>query len=191
MNKPVVLFGGAFDPPHLGHQLVIEQVFKQVKPAEIWLLPCYQHTFQKQLTESRHRVAMTNLIGDTIGDERLKIKLIEIERQSGGSTFQTWQWLTKQYPNHQFAFVMGSDNLTSFTQWHRWEKLLQSMLFYIYIRKGYPPEPWYTNMTLLNGDEVSEVSSTQVRKRLEAGQGISDLVPKSVEDYIRQQGLYR
>lgn len=187
----MVLFGGAFDPPHLGHTLVIEQVFKQIKPDELWLLPCFGHTFQKNLSPSEQRVEMVRLLIEEIGNPRLKLNLIEIERQSTGSTYQTWQWLSERYPDYRFAFVMGSDNLKSFTKWQQWEKLLSSLPFYIYIRQGFPPTPWYEDMILLKGKVVSEVSSTQVRQRIKSGEGIRDLVSKAVETYIRHQDLYR
>ncbi len=191
MKDGVVLFGGAFDPPHVGHTLVIEQVLKQVKPEELWLLPCYRHTFQKNLTASQHRVKMAELFVEEIGNDRVKLNTIEFERRSDGSTYQTWLWLKELYPQTTFSFVMGSDNLPSFEKWRHWQELQRVMQFYVYIRKGYPAKPWYKSMMLLQGKEVSEVSSTQVRDRIKGGKPIDDLIPKKVAAYIWEHELYR
>lgn len=195
--KQILLFGGAFDPPHNGHVLVIRQALKQVKFDELWLMPCFSHTFDKKMSPVEDRLAMTTHLADSVSDPKVMESDFEITRKATGSTYETWLKLTDEYPKSEFSFLIGSDNLPTFTNWANWRELIRVMRFYVYLRAGYPARPWYTGMRLLHSPEVSYVSSTDIRKRLETGKGlpagkagIGDLVPEAVEEYIKEKGLY-
>jgi nicotinate-nucleotide adenylyltransferase len=187
----IVLFGGAFDPPHVGHTLVIRQALAQVKPDTLWLMPCYEHTFGKSLAPVKERLALTRLLAESMHDERVTVSDVELVHKTSGSTYETWQVLTKEHPKTEFYFLMGSDNLSTFPKWREWRKLLKAMRFYVYLRAGHPPRPWYEGMRLLHSPEVSHVSSSDIRKRLTVSEGIGDLVPDKVVEYIREKRLYR
>lgn len=190
MSKQVALFGGAFDPPHLGHLQVVKRALDRLPVDELWLIPCFGHTFGKQLTAPEQRVAMVEALITEISDPRVKLSRIEIDNQASGSTYQTWQWLTKREPETKFVFLMGSDNLFGFERWGNYRELLQALPIYVCARAGYPMIPWYTEMKQLLGEPVIGVSSTEIRQRVQAGQSIADLVPAGVGRYIWEHKLY-
>ena len=186
----VCLFGGSFNPPHIGHRLVMAQAFELAPIDEIWLLPSYKSTFAKNTTliDPKHRLNMAK----TLLNGKIKLETCEIDQKMSGETIEPVSFLIKKYPAHQFSFLMGSDQLKDFTKWQDWQKLLKMIPFYIYPRVGFPIKNLKSNMKALTHplQIITNISSTMVRKRLHAGLTINHLVPKKVANYIAKNGLY-
>ncbi|MCX6817106.1 MAG: nicotinate (nicotinamide) nucleotide adenylyltransferase [Candidatus Beckwithbacteria bacterium] len=187
----ITLFGGSFNPPHLGHEIVLTQTFDLIPNLnEIWLLPTYQHTFVKNndLAPVNFRLAMAKLLAT----DRIKVQTCEIDKKMSGQTIDSVKFLKKTYPQHQFSFLMGSDQLKTFDLWNDWQKLLKLMTFYIYPRAGFTFQPLYPNMKTLEHplQVITNISSTIVRKRLQAGLTINHLVPEKIAAYINKNRLY-
>ena len=194
MAKKILLFGGSFDPPHLGHELVIHNALSQLEPDELWVMPCWEHAFGKKMTRAKQRLAMCRLLVSGIGDKRVIVSTLEIDEQLFGSTYETLKLLHSprfNIPDTKYDFLIGSDQLAGFHRWREYKKLLKEMTFYVYPRAGFKVEPWYEEMRLIEGGEVSWVSSTQVRKKIAKDEGIGDLVPERIAEYIFSNGLYR
>lgn len=204
----ILLFGGSFNPPHLGHLLVIEQVAELLTNInELWLLPTYNHTFGKELIDPSHRLAMCRLLIDEV-QSSLPIKLcpIEIDYHTSGSTYDTLQLLkteNKYLDNvmtpraaplsaHTYSFLMGSDQLPSFNKWHHWQELLETMPFYVYPRGGHRHDVTYPHMTALESPHqiVTNISSTLVRERFLHQLPINHILPPSIFNYITTHHLY-
>ena len=191
----VAVLGGSFNPPHLGHVLIIDQVLKYTDIDEIWLAPCYRHTFLKNLAPVEHRVAMTKMLTN----HKVRYRSEEIDNRLSGDTIDLMEILKKKYPQHQFSFLIGSDNLAGLKRWGRWEKLISNFKFLIFKRPNYSmnlsefglDNPEY-KLKFVNHPKLitSEISSTQVRERLKHSLSIADLVPKKVEEYILNHHLY-
>lgn len=196
MPMQITLFGGSFNPPHLGHLIVTQQAFELIPQIdELWVLPAYRHTFQKELAPSEQRIQMCNLLNNELPEElRTKVRLetIEIDHKMSGETYETLQQLKTKYPNHSFSFLMGSDQLQSFTKWGNWEKLIEEMHFYVYPRSGFRNEKLFPNMSFLESatQVITNLSSTLVRKRLQDGQPTDNLLPKKIQEYIETHALY-
>jgi len=192
----IVLFGGAFNPPHLGHLLVIQQAFELIPQMDqLWILPCYQHTFQKELAPVQDRLSMTQLLMKEIpGDlkNRVKLETIEIDRKLSGETHETLQLLKHQCPDHRFSFLMGSDQIRSFKKWSNWQKLLEAMPFFIYPRNGYDEPVTLPNMTLLQAETqvITNLSSSLIRKRIARKLPLTHLVPEPIITSIKKHQLY-
>jgi nicotinate (nicotinamide) nucleotide adenylyltransferase len=102
----ITLFGGSFNPPHIGHALIIEEFLSSGLTDELWLLPTYNHAFNKSLAPSNHRLKMCELLIDfltkstdhqsLITGHKLKLCPIEIDYKLSGSTFDTLQVLKKE-----------------------------------------------------------------------------------------------
>jgi len=189
----ITLFGGSFNPPTLGHEIVLEQIFKLKlipKLDQIWLLPEYRHSFAKNhsLVEARHRLAMIKFLVRP----RVKISTTCIDNQLSGNTIDHVTLLKKIYPQHRFSFLMGSDNLKTFDLWPKWQQLLKLMTFYIYPRQGFGFKPLYPNMVPLQHPQqiITNISSTIVREKLKQGQNCDELLPQPVADYIKQKRLF-
>ena len=187
----ITLFGGSFNPPHIGHQLVMTQTFELIPHLkEIWLLPDYQHSFPSKtsLTPFKHRLAMTKMLEN----HKIKTQTCVIDQKMTGNTIEHITFLKKKYPQHQFSFLMGSDNLATFTQWPQWQQLLKTMPFYIYPRVGFPLKSLKKNMHPLEHplQIITNISSTMVRNRLKTNLTIKHLVPSKVAQYIKTHQLY-
>lgn len=193
----VVLFGGAFNPPHLGHLLVIQQAFELVPEMdELWILPCYRHTFQKELAPSQDRLVMVRLLMHEIPanlKKRVKLETIEVDQKLSGETYETLQLMKEQFPDDRFSFLMGSDQLKSFTKWGHWQELLNQMPFYVYPRNGYDDPVTLPNMTLLHAETqvITNLSSSLIRKRIAQNLPLTHLVPEPIIDYLTVHKLYR
>jgi nicotinate-nucleotide adenylyltransferase len=99
--------------------------------------------------------------------------------------------LQKTYPEHQFSFVIGSDNLGGYHRWLEQHPRLLEFPFYVYPREGFTFEPLYSNMTPLTGMKTVTISSTEIRTMLQRGEAITGLVDPEVERYIEEHQLYR
>lgn len=184
----IALFGGAFDPPHVGHQQVARALLTNAIVDEVWFVPVKHHPFSKPLQATdQQRVEMLQLIVEP----HMRIESYELASPEVSYAYYTLQALAKQYPHHSFSWVLGSDNLPAFHKWGFYEQLLEKFTVYVYPRTGSPFEPLYDNMIPLTTMPEVEASSTKVRERVKAGQPIDDLVTASVAAYIADHQLYR
>jgi len=196
----IIVFGGTFNPPHLGHQLMIEQVLgKSIANLvfdQLWLLPVGQHSFAKQFVSNEHRLAMLELIKQAIYEknpvlqDKIFIEKYELERAEESQTFATLEALSKQYPQHQFSFLIGSDNLEKFHLWHDYQLMLSKYPFYVYPRIDFAFQPLYEGMIALDGFPKMQVSSTQVREAFTNKTSLDGLLNVKVIEYIKDNKLF-
>jgi nicotinate-nucleotide adenylyltransferase len=186
----VALFGGGFDPPHRGHQFITQTLLERGIVDEVWYVPVKQHPFGKKVSPDHHRLAMLELILPP-QDSRVRIETYELEKLGMSYTFETLEYLSQKYPEHEFSWVIGSDNLPTFDKWLEIHSALLKYPFYVYPRQGFPMEPLYKGMIPLT--EVQEVpaSSTQVRQLIEQGEEVTELLDPQVIKYIQDHRLYR
>lgn len=180
------LLGGAFNPPHIGHLMIARQVLDFTDTDEVWFLPNYGQIPPKPVADVHHRLAMTKLLAL----EKTKVSTIEIDHKLDGDTINLLPFLPKE---HEFRFIIGSDQLPTFHLWGRWKDLLATMPFLVFPRYGFPNEPLYENMTIVGSDLLvgSNISSTKIRKRVAKGLSVDQFVPPAISEYIAAHGLYR
>lgn len=179
------LLGGTFDPPHIGHELIARQVLDFTNVERVWFLPTHKHTFEKLAAPAEDRLAMTSLMRIP-GTE---VSPLEIDHKLGGQTIDLLPLLP---PGNEYRFIIGSDQLSSFHLWGRWEELLERIPFLVFPRYGYPMEPLYRNMTVVSHPSLiaTDFSSTKIRERVKAGYSLEGFVPQEVAEYISEKGLY-
>lgn len=179
------LFGGAFNPPHLGHVMIAQQVLDFTDTDEVWFLPSFGQIPPKPVESATHRLIMTKLLVLP----RTRVSTIEIEHSLDGDTVHLLSHLPHE---HTFRFIIGSDQLPTFHLWGNWEELLRNMPFLVFPRYGFPNEPLYPNMTVISDEFLmgSNISSTKIRERIRRGLPIDQFVPFPVASYIRQNKLY-
>lgn len=183
----VALFGGAFNPPHLGHLLIAQQVLDFTDTDEVWFLPNYgQKPPKPYMASVADRLAMTKFLVMP----KTKISTLEIDHQLDGNTINLLPLLP---PENIYKFVIGSDWLPGFKLWGKWEELLQKLPFLVFPRCGFPNEPLYPNMTVVADAHliVTDISATKVRERVKLGLSIDQFVPPEVAKYIREHNLYK
>lgn len=208
----IALFGGAFDPPHVGHKLVAESLLKEQIVDEVWFVPVFTHPWAERygkhtLTAYEHRVKMLEL---TITADISEVTaLTDVKEQSSGVqqhqkqqkvahyksvsfTFDTLEYFSKEYPEHVFSWVMGSEYLDRFDDFLKGHPQLLKYHFYIYPRAGYPFAEQYKkeNMTFLYDMPEVSASSTEIKELLHSGSEITDLVVPAVLEYIANNSLY-
>lgn len=196
----ILIFGGTFNPPHLGHQLMVEQALSRSLAGttfdQLWLLPVGQHSFAKKFVDNQHRLAMLDLMISSLLQKnpllknKVFIEKYELERDEESQTFSTLEALSKQYPEHQFSFLIGSDNLEKFHLWHNYQLMLSKYPFYIYPRVDCPFQPFYEGMIALEDFPKMQVSSTQVREAFLNKTSLDNLLDAKVIEYIKQQQLF-
>lgn len=124
-----------------------------------------------------------------------QFKLDTTPLELGGSTTTLFvmRELRKKFPQHEFVFVVGSDQLGVFHKWTHWEELEKEVQFLVVARKGSPLENVPANATVITDSDYEplEDSATRIRELLGLGKSITGLVPKEVEQYIIEKGLYR
>ena len=180
------LLGGAFNPPHNGHLMIAQQILDFTDTDEVWFLPNYGQIPPKPVASVTDRLAMTKLLKLP----KTRVSTVEIDHKLDGDTIHLLPYLPK---DNSYAFIIGSDQLSTFHQWGEWRTLLKKMPFLVFPRYGYPNEPLYSNMRVITDELLvgTNVSSTKIRGRVNRGLSIDTFVPKEIADYIDSHGLYR
>jgi nicotinate-nucleotide adenylyltransferase len=175
MNE-IALFGGSFDPPHVGHLLAAAYVLATEPVEELWFVPVFQHPFQKPLIASfDHRVALCEATAGLL--HGAKVSRAEAEVSGEGRTVELLDHLYKTLPGKRFALVLGTDLNGERRQWKNWERV-ESLARIVTVERGGPRG-------------IPAVSSTEVRALLRGGGDVSHMVPRPVLDAIRAAGTYR
>lgn len=179
------MYGGSFNPPHIGHQMLALYLKEGLGAQQVWWVPSFQHPFGKPLTSYEHRVAMCELLAEPLGPS---VQVSRAERELGGSgrTYDLLCYLIERYPQRRFALAVGSDILQETDKWHRWADITSMVQVVVVGRQGYPMPEEQTPPVYL-----PEISSTEIRRRLRQGLSVEGWVPISAMEYIRQHNLYQ
>ncbi len=177
-----VVYGGSFNPPHVGHQMTCLYLLEALGAEAVWLMPVYRHPFNKDLAPFAARVTMCQCLSAPFG-ERVQVSQVESEPGMTGRTFDTLTTLVAQFPERRFALAVGADILQEAPSWYRWADLERLVPVVVLARPGYPNA---------RGSAVAmpQVSSTEIRRRLAAGESIEGTVPLAVAQFIRSTTLY-
>ena len=179
--KKVAIFGGSFNPIHTGHIALAQAVQQQCGLDEVWLMVSPQNPLKRNdadLLDDSLRFEMAQKALE--GVEGVKACDYEFHLPKPSYTWNTLQHLTKDYPDYTFTLLIGGDNWAHFQRWRHWKDILWHHDVIVYPRDEYQGT---ISVPLLN------VSSTEIRKRVRAGQSISGLVPacivSDVENYYK------
>lgn len=191
-----MLFGGSFDPIHLDHTKMVENVLAQGLASEVWYVPVRQHSKNfdklKNMSSVEDRIVMLELVLTP----QTRIELYEVESGKPSTTYDTLVALSALYPDKKFSWLIGSDQLPKLHLWLKadgtpsFPDVLQKFDFYVYPRVGYPLDLPYEELNVIENVEPLNDSSTEIRSRVADGESISGLVDKRVEEYIKNSNLY-
>ena len=182
LSGQTVVYGGSFNPPHMGHQMACLYLIEALGADAVWMLPAWVHPFGKALEAFEHRLQMCRLLAEPFG-ERVRISEVEREVDSGGRTFDTLRHLIAGEPTRRFALAVGTDILEETHAWHRWDDIQKMVEIVVIGRQGFETPP--------GGLALPEVSSSEIRALLARGEPIRGMVPASVADYVAAHQLYR
>ena len=198
-KKKIALFGGAFDPPHLGHSQVAKSLLKQKAVQEVWFVPVFTHPWAKKLhkeflTKYDMRVSMLETVVADLNESFAQTQDLSCVRvahfRDVSFTYDTLMFFSKEFPEYEFSWVMGSEYLPKFDAFLEMHPRLMDFPFFIYPRKGFGFEQLYPNMMPLKNMPEIEISSTMVRKAVRTHETIHSLVIDQVKEKIEKWNLY-
>lgn len=206
------ILGGTFDPIHRGHTSSAIQTANWLKLKEIYLLPAHipPHKVSTGAT-AMQRKAMVELVCKQ--HPELKVDARELLRTTPSYTIDTLKEIKQQHPNSQVFFILGMDSILQFTQWHKWQEILEHCHIVVNARPQYQ---WFENsssynvalssyfadnleqLTYLEAGKVIfhqqqelDISSTEIRTEISNNIFDDKKLTASVIDYIKQQQLYK
>ncbi len=196
-TKPscIGLFGGTFDPVHVGHLVMAEQCREQAELDEVWFLPAARppHKQDHPPTPFARRVEMLALA--VAGNPNFRISEIENERAGPSYTVDTLEELTRRHPTHRWCFIIGSDSLPELPRWHLPERILELAELVVVGRPGSPLPEVETRETAgrfrVVHSPLVDVASRDLRRRVAEGRSLRYLVPRAVEIFIQTHRLYQ
>jgi nicotinate-nucleotide adenylyltransferase len=191
-TRRVGVLGGTFDPPHLGHLVVADQVLSALDLDEVKLVPAnspWQKVGSRAITSAERRLEMTQAaVGDTSG---LAVSAVELELGGPSYTSNTLEALSAREPNTDWLVIVGADAAAGLDTWHNTERLREQATIVVVNRPGtdfQPPTGW--RWELVEIPSVS-VSGTSLRRRVALGRSIRFLTPAAVINRIEAWNLYR
>lgn len=185
----VALYGGSFDPPHIGHVMVASHLLlNDPSVEEVVIAPCFQHLEKTGLAPFHTRYAMCKEAFGWL--PRTRVSNIEEELGGGSLTVRTVRALKAKHPDWRVFFVMGSDLMAHAPEWEGWDELILEATPLIVGRAGLPSNAGFK--TPVHTPISPAVSSTQVREALEkeAYHDAERYLPRRVLDIIENYRLY-
>ncbi len=196
------LFGGTFDPVHLGHLLVAECCREQAGLDEVWFLPTAvaPHKRDRQPAPAENRVEMLQLA--TAGHPAFSVNGYEVDRGGVNYTVDTLAHFQEVYPQAEFFFLLGADMLHDLPHWRQAARVCE-LASAVVVRRSGVAEPDFDCLAEVATPEQIQrfrhhqvempsigISSTEIRRRVAAGKSIRYQTPRAVEEYILSHGLY-
>jgi len=200
MPNRIGLFGGTFDPPHLGHLILASEAQTQLELNRLlWILtPEPPHKQDHLITPVEHRLAMVEL---AIKDNpAFELSRVELDRPGPHYTFDTIKLIAEQNPNADIVPIIGEDSLRDLPTWHQPQELVYAC-HWIGVMRRPNDEP---NLDALEHEipgisskihyvdaPLMEIASREIRSRIANGRSVRYYLPASVYDYIEQHQLYQ
>ena len=194
--KKVGIFGGTFNPPHIGHYLLAKDVKKQFNLDKIFFVPSYlpPHKDHAGIIDSGHREKMTQLL--ISGDPDFMISEYEIKKQGISYSINTVKYFMTEFPGKEFYFITGSDAFYFIETWKEYKELIKLIKFIIFERADFSKEkvvkkhPFAAQM-LWAKTHLIDLSASELRARIRFGANIQEEVGGAVWEYIDKNKLYR
>ena len=192
-GREIGVFGGTFDPPHVGHLAIALEVRHVLDLDEVWIVVAgdpWQKSAERSITPASIRLAMVEAA--VSGVDGVQVSSLEIDRDGPSYTADTLTDLAAAHPNDTFHLIIGSDAAAGLDTWHRPDVVAALARVVVVDRGGRqggrPPKGWRFTLTDV---PVLEVSSSDLRRRVAEGAPIRGLVAAGVADLIDSHGLYR
>jgi len=188
------LYFGSFNPIHIGHLIIANQLVENSDLDQIWFVVTPHNPFKKKSTllDNYQRLEMVYLA--TKDYDTLKESDIEFNLPQPNYTVNTLVHLTEKYPKHEFALIMGEDNLKSFHKWKNYQTILEYHSIYVYprISEGKVDTQFNNHPKITRVDApIIELSSTMVRKAIKEGKNVKPLLPENVWAYLDEMNFYK
>ena len=192
-KKKICLFGGTFDPPHIGHLLVAQTIFEAENFDNIVFTPTFKTPAKNNITDIKDRLAMLRMA--VTSNPNFNINELEIRRGGTSYTIDT----IREYKSDQgcdsneLYYLIGSDSLQTFHTWKEPREILDECKVIVAIRPGFRPSDisnWILRKVRFASIPRFEISSSTIRGRWQENKTIRYMVTQPVWEYINDHGIY-
>ena len=199
-RQQIGLFGGTFDPPHLGHLILASEAHSQLGLDRLlWILtPEPPHKQDQDITSIEHRLAMVNLAIED--NPSFELSRVELDRPGPHYTLDTVEIIAERYPDADITPIIGGDSLSDLPKWHRPKELLYACHWVGVMRRpGEEPNldalerklPGISSKVHYVDAPLLEIASREIRSRIVNGRPYRYYLPAPVYEYINQHHLYQ
>ena len=191
--KRIGIFGGSFDPPHIGHLIIAEVARQKLRLEKVVFVPAYvpPHKKGKHAATASDRFRMTKLAVRM--NPHFSVSDLEIRRKGISYTVDTVRSFKRRYPASELFLIIGGDSLRQFWTWRSPQEILSLASLAVYSRQGYRRHSRTKSHTRVHyvAGPLLEISSTEIRNRIGKDRSIQYLVPDRVRAFITRRKLYR
>ena len=193
------IFGGSFNPIHLGHTALAAYICEQGLVDEVWLMVSPQNPLKQDLTllDENERLAMARLA--VAPYPMLRACNFEFTLPRPSYTYHTLQALRTAYPDHEFSLIIGEDNWNNFHRWFRGDDIVRETPIIVYPRSSENSEhsestkelsTFNFQLSILEDPPLLPYSSTEIRHRIATGQDASHMLHPDIAKYITEKHHY-
>jgi nicotinate-nucleotide adenylyltransferase len=190
--KRIGIFGGSFDPPHVGHLIVAHSALEQARLDKVVFVPAYfpPHKLGNKQTSAAARLAMAKLA--VKGNSKFLVSDLEVKRKGISYTVDTLRWFKSRFENAELFFIIGGDSLSQFSTWKDPEEILNLAQLVVYPRplQSLAEIPVALPRAQVLRGPMIEISSSDVRLKVSHGESIRYLVPDEVVRFVKKHKLY-
>jgi nicotinate-nucleotide adenylyltransferase len=200
----VGIYGGTFDPVHVGHLILAEQAREQARLDEVWFVPAFRQPLKEGQAVTRFEQRVEMLAMAIAGNPAFRIDELEKERPGPSYTVDTLAELRRRHPGTTFLLVVGGDALVDLPAWRDPQGIVAQVGLVVMARPGVPmlsaaelrrrldlPADRLLQLEVIQAPLMIDVSSRDLRRRVAEGRSIRYCVPRAVEVYVHEKGLYR
>jgi len=188
LSGHTVLFGGSFDPPHVGHGAICQWLVEALRAKRVIVAPTFEHCFGKKLTDFDHRVLMCMRMTKSI--DRCEVSIAEEFAPRPNYTINLIKHFLDGHPGTPLAVIVGSDLLSQIDKWERWDEVAKLVKIVAIGRPGYNTESMFPDIKIYPVG-ISTVSSSEVRERILNKESLDGFVSYNVKEYILSNELYQ
>jgi nicotinate-nucleotide adenylyltransferase len=180
MRKQIVVYGGSFNPPTIGHAAVAKACFAYAQSiaADFWILPSGPRPDKQISTDPTLRL-VSAMLADIPDGNKIVVETFEMNKPGLTETYVTKKYVTKAYPDHDFTWVYGIDSVLTMNEWEGGSDIWHNDKLLVVNRPGYELDVLPPHATMLSV-EATNVSSTMLRERIKNNESYDDLVSDSV-----------
>ena len=187
----VGILGGTFDPPHLGHLIVASDAFEALELDRLLLIPSASPPHKRGLVRVSAELRLEMVRAAVRDDPRFEVDDLELHRSGPSFTVDTLRELRVRLPESELFFIVGVDQLREFPTWREPEEVARLAHIAVVAREGDAVEGDPGIPVRPVGITRIDISATEIRRRVQAGESIRYLVPEGAREVIEREGLYR
>lgn len=173
----IAIFGGSFDPPHIAHENIVNEVIENINVDKLFVVPTYLSPFKdKYHLEPKERFELLTTLFEA--DEKVEVTDFEIKQNRAVPTIETVEYFNKKYTPKNIYLIIGADNLQSIHLWNNFERLQELVKFIVISREGYEVKNDIIRFNTINMD--IDISSSLLRDNFDL-----KYIPKKIQQKVK------